>query len=680
MKILDKIKFRTKLMFMLLLPIGGLLYFSTNGIIDKYKESEDLGNLKELAILSSKISSLVHETQKERGNTAGYLGSNGTSFVSELEAQRDATNKRVKELKSFISGFDKSKYDTELNDYVGNALASLEKLDDKRELISSMDIETKKAIAYYTNMNSEFLNIIGYISKVSTNAEISTITSAYVNFLQGKERAGIERAVLSNTFTRNEFGPGMFNKFSSLVNAQDIYSGVFLTYANEEQKHFYNEKMSVPAVQEVASMRDTAYKYASVGGFNIDASVWFATITKKIEQLKSVEDKMSMDLKAKAETLKSNADNLLWFYVVTTSVIVLIAIFLAVVIARNILKQLGGEPAMVVEMATQISEGELRNDYAVGKNSTGLYAAMVKMSDKLTEVIKAVRESSDSIAVASSQMTASSQQMSEGATEQASNAEEVSSSMEEMVSNIQQNTENSRQTEKIAQKAANDIDESSKSVSLTVTSMRTIADKISIIGEIARQTNLLALNAAVEAARAGEHGKGFAVVAAEVRKLAERSQTAATEIDDVSSNSVEIAQKSGALLESIVPDIQKTSDLVQEISAASIEQTSGADQVNNAVQQLNHIVQQNAASAEEMAANAEELNAQADHLKEIIGFFKVDDSEGVNLTKKESVSKVSQVKETAKENVRELIPVNNGVEIELSANGNDALDTEYEKF
>ena len=195
--------------------------------------------------------------------------------------------------------------------------------------------------------------------------------------------------------------------------------------------------------------------------------------------------------------------------------------------------------------------------------------------------------------------------------------------MEEMTANIQQNTSNSRQTEKISTQAASDIMISKDSVMETVNSMKLIASKISIIGEISRQTNLLALNAAVEAARAGEHGRGFAVVAAEVRKLAERSQQAATEIDEVYSKSVDVAQKSGEMLFEVVPNIQKTSDLVQEVTASSVEQSSGAEQVNSAIQNLNNVVQENAATAEEMAAGAEELNAQSELLKEAVAFFKI---------------------------------------------------------
>lgn len=307
--------------------------------------------------------------------------------------------------------------------------------------------------------------------------------------------------------------------------------------------------------------------------------------------------------------------------VVFSLIAIVLGIFIAFLITRGITVPVakGVAFANIIANGDLTTELEIDQDDEIGK----LAEAMKRMSEKLKDIISNIVLGSQNIASASQQVSSTSQQLSQGASEQASSIEEVSSTMEEISSNIEQNTQNAQQTEKVSAEANTGIKEVSERSYQAVEANKTIADKITIINDIAFQTNILALNAAVEAARAGEHGKGFAVVAAEVRKLAERSKIAAEEIVTLAQSSLELATDAGEVMVNTIPKIENTSNLVQEISAASIEQNNGAGQVNNAIQQLSNVTQQNAAASEELATSAEELASQAEQLKETMAYFNI---------------------------------------------------------
>jgi methyl-accepting chemotaxis protein len=372
-----------------------------------------------------------------------------------------------------------------------------------------------------------------------------------------------------------------------------------------------------------------------------------------------------------------------------TRTAIIIAVFIGVLffilinslISRNITKALN----MGVKFAEKIAAGDLRTNIDIDqKDEIGLLAGSLNtMVIKLREIVTSIISGASNVASASLQVGSATQQLSQGATEQASSTEEISSSMEEMASNIQQNTDNSQQTEKIAISASEGISKVANAAEESLISIRQISEKITIINDIAFQTNILALNAAVEAARAGEHGKGFAVVAAEVRKLAERSKIAADEINNLSKHSLQTTEGAGVLVAEILPEIQKTANLVQDISAASLEQNAGAEQINEAIQQLSQVTQQNAAASEEMATSSEELASQADQLNEIVGFFKIDDGSMTYRKKNTSLKQFKSVDYKTKKSVFKNEPKKSGSELkgfDLKLTEKDDIDNEFESF
>ncbi|KTT99976.1 chemotaxis protein [Sphingomonas yabuuchiae] len=342
-------------------------------------------------------------------------------------------------------------------------------------------------------------------------------------------------------------------------------------------------------------------------------------LTDTLNKLTEITQGQMTKAKADAAVLYASARTTL---MVTAVVALLIAVGGALWVALLVSKGL----RKIGEAVSAVANGDLSNEVHVASNDEikDLVDTVNRMTTRLRETIGQTTQAAQNVAAGSQQLSSSSEQVSQGATEQAAAAEEASASMEQMAANIKQNADNATQTEKIARQSSQDAEQSGAAVQKAVIAMRTIAEKIGIVQEIARQTDLLALNAAVEAARAGEHGRGFAVVAAEVRKLAERSQTAAAEISGMSSDTVGAATQAGEMLTKLVPDIRRTAELVAEISAACREQDIGAVQINEAIQQLDKVTQQNASASEQISSTSEELASQAEELQESIAYFRVD--------------------------------------------------------
>lgn len=324
---------------------------------------------------------------------------------------------------------------------------------------------------------------------------------------------------------------------------------------------------------------------------------------------------------AKNRALETKSSATVTSIVISAVTLVVIAV-IGFLITRNLLRQLGGEPDYAATVVARIASGDLTQQIDVKSgDTTSMLASIREMSHTLSQVMGEVRSSADALASASEEVNATAQSLAKGASVQAASVEETSASMEQMSASIMQNNENASVTDGMAQKVAGDAVTVGEVAGNSAAAMRKIADRISVIDDIAYQTNLLALNAAIEAGRAGEHGRGFAVVASEVRKLAERSQIAAQEIGTLATETLSITDDAGRLLQEMVPSIRKTADLVQEISAASSEQTAGVNQINSAIGQVSQTMQQNAAAAEELSSTSEELSSQAMRLQDAISYF-----------------------------------------------------------
>lgn len=621
MNFLSNLKISSKLLLLTSIPTIALIIFAVIALTSKISVSGQMQHVETMATISSNVSALVHEMQKERGMTAGFLASGGKNFAGKIGGQRSTVDSKFSDLQDYVKSHDMAELDKQFVSRLEEGMSMFGQIGEIRQRVSALNIKTGEAIGYYTKMNGKFLSSVITMVGESVTAEASELVVAYYSFLQSKERAGVERAVLAGVFARDQFQGGQFKKFIELVQDQKVYNDMFMELAPQELKSFYKDAMNDSVVGETQQMRNTAFKKSTTGGFGITSQDWFSKQSGKINLLKKVEDHLSKQVLIYAQERVSESTWAETAYIIASLVVLGLVVGGFILIGNGIRLPL----MEMVGVATQLSEGDLAIEKKqIHKDETGqALGAMYSMVDKLSEIIAGIVSSADSMNNASEQVSSSAQSLSQSSSEQAASVEETAASLEEMNASIEQNSENARATSGIATEVAKQAGEGGMAVEQTVVAMRDISDKITLIEDIAYKTNLLALNAAIEAARAGEHGKGFAVVADEVRKLAERSQTSAAEITEMSVKNVKIAEEAGKLINDMVPKIQQTADLVEEINAASNEQASNVEQVNKAMEQVDQTAQQSAASSEELASTAEEMSAQTQELKETVGYFKL---------------------------------------------------------
>src|SRR5690606_16203081 len=505
-----------KILLMVLIPMAGLLYFSISSVADSYQTAGAIQNIQVGIRASAMAGDLVHEVQSERALSVSFLGARGTHFGTELERQRKSVDDALRRLKTYIAEQSTPLTMIGLKTHLEMGLSELDRLISNRPAVSNLSATGLEVTNLYTQTIAALLGGISQMTTQSSNGELSHALSAYGSFLWMKELAGQERATLNGVFASDAVLPAVYRQFLAILAGQENYRRAFELYASDNLVSTFKETYVGESVAATTAMRQVVMDKANVGGFGIDAADWQDKQTQNINLLKSVEDRISQELLDLAGKINSAAWSAFNCALGISLVLQELVSSAANWISRNILGALHQAQAVV----ERVSQGDLKVDQQ--EEFGQLLVALGGLVEHLSRTIGSILNTSDSMRIAADQVSASAQALSVGASQQAASIEETSASLEQMTASIQQNTENAQVTESMAISSAKEAESGGEAVQETVGAMKRIAEKISIIEDIAYKTNLLALNAAIEAARAGEHGKGFAVVADEVRKLAER--------------------------------------------------------------------------------------------------------------------------------------------------------------
>lgn len=618
-----------------------------------------MASLNQLTRLSVVYSELVHELQKERGMTAGFIGSQGTQFVSELRSQRTSADTRRDRRNEYWQSADINLPQiTKLNTEISRSLNQITSI---RNRVDSQSIPLSEALGYYTQLNAKLLSVSALIAELSSDATITTETIAYYNFLQGKERAGIERAVLNNTFSKNEFGPGMLVKFISLVTEQNTYFSNFEILSNPANVRFFEQQLNDRSVAEVEKLRSLAE--SKMSGFDVDPVYWFTQSTARIVQLNKTENQLADSLIALTDQKTQQAQSAMMGSIAMFVVITLFATFVSFKAITDLTTRVK-DLTLVLSKVRDDNDLTVRATY-VGNSELGqISSSLNETLEKFSQVIDNLSQSSLTLASAAEETAQTCQYNSNTLVEQqdqigliATATEELSATVNEVAAKTQQTATSAKMVDQQSQEGLSTVQHSYESIEILASEINGLAEKIThlhessnninsvidVIKSVADQTNLLALNAAIEAARAGEQGRGFAVVADEVRTLAQRTQESTLEIEGFISSlqsdvqtAFNVIDNSKKMSSRAVEDSREVEQTLQDISGAVSEIFSMTEQIATATEEQAVVTQdiaQNVVAVEQkstesttgatqIAATAKEQAELATSLKELSNTFK----------------------------------------------------------